>query len=150
MCKKTGKRRKLVSTVSLINRFIGLDVKQKRDLGLAYHAGLFRIERGIGTDEDWGTLAVCIRLGMRFALKGNGAGDADCLIDAHDAIMSCEERFKQTGKYIFTGDELMNVHAGLTAHDKQMARTSYHTVSKLLISMQIELNVGEIMGRKAA
>lgn len=150
MCKKTGKRRKLVSTVSLINRFIGLDVQQKRDLGLAYHAGLFRIERGIGTDEDWGCLAVCLRLGMKFALKGNGAGDADCLIDAHDAVMACEERFKKTGKYLFTGDELRHVHAGLTVHDRQMNRTSYHTVSKLLLGMEIELHAGAAMERMAA
>jgi len=38
---------------SLVGRFIGLDDSQKLDLGLAYHAGLFRIERGIGEDGDW-------------------------------------------------------------------------------------------------
>lgn len=135
----------MVDVASLRNRFMGLDAAQQRDLGLAYHAGLFRIERGIGTDQDWGTLAVCLRIGMQFSLKGNGSDDAQVLIDAHDALMECEERFKQSGRYIFTGDELNAVRAGLTAHDRQMARTSYHTVSKLLIKMDVEMRTGEII-----
>ena len=135
---------------SLVGRFIGLDDSQKLDLGLAYHAGLFRIERGIGTDADWGTLAMCIRLGMRFALKGNGADDAPVLIAAHDALMECEARFRQSGRYVFTGDEMNAVRAGLTAHDQQMHRTSYYTVHNLLISMDAELNADVEIERRAA
>lgn len=128
-----------MDTTGLLNRFIGLTAPQKLDLGLAYHAGLFRMERGIGMDEDWGTLAVCIRLGMRFAAKGNGADDADAMVAAHDALMECEARFRQSGRYVFTGTELQAVRAGLTAHDKQMHRTSYHTVSALLLNMHKEI-----------
>lgn len=150
MAKKTGAKRKVIELGGLINRFIGLTDEQKLDLGLAYHAGLFRIERGIGTDQDWGCLAVCLRLGMKFALKGNGSADSQLLIDAHDALMECEARFQRIGVYVFFGDELIAVRAGLTAHDKQMARTSYHTVSKLLLGMEIELHAGEAMERIAA
>lgn len=148
--RKSGAKRKHISIMSLRNRFIGLTKQQKLDLGLAYHAGLFRIEHGIGTDEDWGTMAVCIRIGMQFALTGNGAEDATALIAAHDAVMACEERFKRKGKYLLTCDEMQLVRAGLTAHDKQMNRTSYHTVSKLLIRMEVELQLGQMMGREAA
>lgn len=136
--------------MSLRNRFIGLTEQQKLDLGLAYHAGLFRIEHGIGTDDDWGCMAVCMKLSMLLAKTGNGSDATDIFIDAHDAVMECEERFKSIKKYILTGDEMKLVRAGLTAHDKQMNRTSYHTVSKLLIGMEVELQLGKIMEREAA
>jgi len=82
---------------------------------------------------------MCIRLGMRFALKGNGSSDAMVLAAAHDALMECETRFRQSGRYVFRADELVSVRAGLTAHDQQMHRTSYHTVSKLMMVMHVEL-----------
>lgn len=150
MAKKTGAKRKVIELGGLINRFIGLTDEQKLDLGLAYHAGLFRIERGIGTDQDWGCLAVCLRLGMKFALKGNGAADSQYLIDAHDALMACEARFQRIRVYVFFGDELVAVRAGLAAHDAQMNRTSYRTVHHLLVAMQVELQANVEIERIAA
>lgn len=87
---------------------------------LSTHIAMSNIVRGVGDAYDWDDVNGAISTALVMAEQGIGAEYTREFIAARDALVQCVIRYRNTGKFGFTGDELKAVNAALESHEAQM------------------------------
>lgn len=89
-------------------------------LNIINHGALAAIVTGCGTRNDWDRLIGAINMGNVMCESGIGNEYRADMMAARDALCECGKRAVLCGRFIFTGDELRAVNAGMAAHDAQV------------------------------
>jgi len=87
---------------------------------LSTHIAMSNIVRGVGEPFDWDDVNGAISMALVMAEQGIGKEYIEEFKAARDALVYCVDRYKRTGKFGFTGDELKAMNIALDSHEAQM------------------------------
>jgi hypothetical protein len=99
---------------------------QQRDaIVLPAHIALNAIETGDGQIIHRHTLAAFLNISATCAARMTGTAEEtrQLLDDAKDALVSADRRYLKTGKWGFTGPEMLALRAAVTVADALLKRT---------------------------
>lgn len=116
-------RPKFVSRNPLSDFFGGLTgdhAEHFTRLALRNHTALLLLEQGKGGKEQWDLIVGAINMANIMCEHGIGDEFRSQTIAARDALLEVGKRGVKTGRFVFKGDELQAVRAGLECHDAQL------------------------------
>lgn len=87
---------------------------------LSIHVAMSNIVRGVGEPFDWDDVNQAISMALVMSEQGIGANYVEEFKRGRDALIYCVERYKRTGKFGFTGDELKALNEAISCHEAQM------------------------------
>lgn len=99
----------------------GLTKDQSEDLGLAIHTGVVRMRNGIGLEEDFYTFAAMANVSLILCERGVGAEYLDIVYTVQEALIAILERHRRTGKWGFSGPEMLAINDAAKLHEQQIA-----------------------------
>ena len=117
--RKSGAKRKHLDPMGCINMRMPIDVKHAHDFSRHYRAALLAFTNGIGSRQHWQTLADALNVARKLCEDGTGSEYTDDVIKAQFAVKSCLYRYRDSGRWGLSGDELNSVKRGLNIADAQ-------------------------------
>ena len=86
------------------------------NLQLAPHAELLKMREGYGDEGSWHTLTCRLNIGVTAGAQNRLEHEA--IKRGLDAMINVRERFKKTGKFGLSGNDLKDIGDGLIATDE--------------------------------
>jgi hypothetical protein len=111
---------RVLKTVAAHQSTEPLSMEQARDLALGYHGAMAAFRDGTANAYQANTLSAAANIAL--LLVEGGLGDDVALVKAGQlAVVSAMGRHAKTGRWGFTGPEMLAVAALLDYHDAQLA-----------------------------
>lgn len=117
---------------------------QTRDLQLAYRMALQAMLTGHGNEQAFCTIAASINIALTMSERGIYEDEIQTIKSAIDALATCQQRSKRTGRWLFTGDEQKAIKAGVFTHDLQCAIATQRQTSLAILDVHARVESGAI------
>lgn len=114
-------------------------------LAVHYHLSLEAMRRGYGSEQAWQSLADAVNISLCMA-ESNGLkrDNFNEINEASLALVTCRDRFKSSGKWGMTGDELKTVMRAMAIYDEQNAMATVSQQIRSLAEVKTRIELGDI------
>lgn len=103
-------------------------------------AAMQAIVQGRGDKDSWDRLVGAMNIAIVMVEQGIGREYRQELIAAREALLACGVRSVETGRFVFTGDELKVMNESLLIHDAQLENTRAIDIDKAAAEVIRRLN----------
>ena len=142
---KKHTRRTIRDPMSWIAKRTPLASDQQRDIGIAYHASLQAMLRGMGNEQAWSTLACSINTTLLLCERGYCAGAIATIKLAQQALMLSRLRAAKLHRWGFSGDEARLVMSACNIHDEQLSRCTRDDIAASLREVHRRIEMEEVL-----
>lgn len=98
----------------------GEHAQHLQDVLLKNHTAMSNMARGVGGRDEWDRLNGMINMANVMCDMGIGDEFRQATVAARDALLACGKRGVRTGRFLFTGDELVTMNEAMSCHEAQM------------------------------
>lgn len=143
MRKKCNRKRYVPGAYIAKHTPIAKDNQDK--LAVHYHLSLEAMRRGYGSEQAWQSLADAVNISLCMAESNGLKRDNFAEINqASCALVTCRDRFKSSGKWGMTGDELKSVMRAMAIYDEQNAMATVSQQVRSLTEVRVRMEMGDI------
>ena len=138
-------KRKRYTPGDYIARHTPIAKDNQDKLAVHYHLSLEAMRRGYGSEQAWQSLADAVNISLCMAESSGLKRDNFTEINqASYALVTCRDRFKSSGKWGMTGDELKSVMRAMAIYDEQNAMATVGQQVRSLTEVSVRMEMGDI------
>jgi hypothetical protein len=143
--RKSGARRKVLNPMGCITMRQPLQTEYVENFSICYWSALDGFTKGYGAKAMWQTIADALNIARKLCEDGTGSEYCDDVIAAQKAAKACVRRFKESGKWGLSGDELVCIREALTICDGQYRVSSPLHLKKAMQDVRKSIAKGDLL-----